>query len=258
MSDDRLERVMDQVLDGTATPADAAKLDAALAGDPRARARYDEMRSMFRALTAAAEVPPADLHEGIMEGVRESVGRARATVRPHPSAARAVPHPALLKFAFAFACGSLASAVLVLSLVAGGPRAKGDRLQAEGTMAPPSPAWSAPIALEAPGASAEARVAADARGVRVDLDCRGGARMVRLEAAGGALAPAGVTWKAGPAGRITPAPDGVEIELAGPAHYQVIFDRIGATPADLTLQLQSSDGMRSVSLLTRDRSGEHR
>lgn len=123
---------------------------------------------------------------------------------------------------------------------------------------PEAAAWGAPQVLESRDARAVAHVSADARGVRVDLDCSGATRALRLEARPGALATTAVRFESGPAGRITPAANGVEIQPAGPAHYQVEFDRIGAGPIDLELQLKSDDGIRSVALRTTDRSGEGR
>ena len=249
MSDDRLERLMDRALDGVATPDEVAKLDATLAGNPRARARFEELRGMFRTLSETIQdSPPSDLHDGIMDRVRDA-GRPRTEVR------RVLPRPAVARVAFAFVCGSLATVVVWLALSPHSPNAS---LPFEGAMLPPAAPLGAAFVLETQDARAVARVSENDRGVRVDLDCSGAATELKLQGSARTLAATAVRFESGPAGRITPQANGVEILPAGPAHYQVWFDRIGAGAADLTLQLRSDDGIRSTSLLTTDRSGENR
>ena len=71
--DDRIQHV----LDGAASPEERAQLDALLAADPEARRRYDELRSLFDALTGApAEDAPAGLHDDVMRSLPSRAGGA--------------------------------------------------------------------------------------------------------------------------------------------------------------------------------------
>ena len=47
MNISELDRLMHTVLDGEATPAEAAELDRQLAADPAARQRFDDLKRLF-------------------------------------------------------------------------------------------------------------------------------------------------------------------------------------------------------------------
>src|SRR5258708_8694178 len=69
--------LMHGVLDGEATPDEARELDRLLATNPAARAQFEELRSLFDALS---RVPKAFPPEGLVAAVMASVPR-----RPAPA-----------------------------------------------------------------------------------------------------------------------------------------------------------------------------
>ncbi|HJU23643.1 MAG TPA: hypothetical protein VJ891_14140, partial [Casimicrobiaceae bacterium] len=64
---------MHLVLDGEATPAEAGELEKRLAADAAARARYDELRSMFAALSRVPKVyPPEGLIASVLANIPQN------------------------------------------------------------------------------------------------------------------------------------------------------------------------------------------
>lgn len=76
-----LDDLMHRVLEGDATPAEQYALEARLAADPTARARFDAQADLLQRLseTRLAEVP-ADLHDAVMAEVRRSPLPGHSTV----------------------------------------------------------------------------------------------------------------------------------------------------------------------------------
>lgn len=65
------DELLQRVLDGDATPAERAHLEAHLAADPEARNRREEMGRVFQALEGARlEDPPAGLRDDVLRAVR--------------------------------------------------------------------------------------------------------------------------------------------------------------------------------------------
>jgi len=138
MNDNDLNRLMDEVLDGIATPQQAARLQERLANDATARNRYLERVAVFHALGTETESvePPADLAAGVMREIRTG---------PRPS-----PGTGLLfdwrdsfrrrpVLSWSFAIGAAAAVVAVASVILTSPVPFGSRgsLPVTGTMAPP-------------------------------------------------------------------------------------------------------------------------
>ncbi|HEY2865121.1 MAG TPA: hypothetical protein VGK37_15975 [Casimicrobiaceae bacterium] len=79
MNTSELDQLMNTMLDGEATPAEAGELDRRLAADPAARERFEELKRLFDGL---GRVPKAFPPEGLVAAVmaaapRRPVGRRR-------------------------------------------------------------------------------------------------------------------------------------------------------------------------------------
>ncbi len=245
MIDERLERLMDDVLDGSATAADEARLQSELARDAEARAHFEELQHVFRMLAAVpTAAPPETLRPRVMEHVRAAAPRGRRSI---VMAAR----PAFVRLAFAFASGAVVSALVLVVALAGWPRVAGSPLPFEGTMLPPRApsAVSPPVVLQTPDGRVTARTSWEDQAVRVDLDVDGVARDLRIDSRTTALRPTTVHWRDGRGGRIITNPSGVQFAPEGPAHYQVWFEAVGHGTVDLELLLQTDHGLRMAPLL---------
>ena len=106
-----LEALIQDVLDGTATPEARARLAAELASNPAARERQEQMAAVFEKLqTVHVEEAPAGLRAEVLNrlrapGARErahELGRARRNVQARGSLRLVLP------FALGFAAGAIA------------------------------------------------------------------------------------------------------------------------------------------------------
>jgi hypothetical protein len=114
------ERVLQDVLDGVATPEQKQRLDEECARDPQARARREEMTETFRVLARVRMVEaPADLEPRIMAAIAAQ-DRAVAPAHGAPdharrrSGGRAAPRAhSAPAWAFAFGAGVVAGGLLI-------------------------------------------------------------------------------------------------------------------------------------------------
>ncbi|HTK31859.1 MAG TPA: hypothetical protein VL332_07830 [Candidatus Saccharimonadaceae bacterium] len=94
MIDERMERLMHDVLDGSATAEQAARLDAWLAEHPEARARQREIQAMFASLDRVPMVDaPQDLTARVLAALPASAARDGSATRdasPWPFRRRAL------------------------------------------------------------------------------------------------------------------------------------------------------------------------
>lgn len=79
-----LDELIQRALDGEATAAERAELEARLAADPHARARHEELVRVFLALEEArTEDPPAGLRDDVLNAIRGAAPAwRRAPARP--------------------------------------------------------------------------------------------------------------------------------------------------------------------------------
>jgi hypothetical protein len=253
MIDERLERLMDDVLDNSATAAEAAHLDTVLARDPEARARFEELQGMYRVLAEVPEeTPPSDLRTAVINELRVS-----SSYRARPAPAFAGARNGLVRLAFAFVSGAVVTALLGVFALAGWPRVAGSPLPFEGTMLPPrAPAVSTPLQLDAPGAHLGAQVSMEEHALRVDMDFSGTTNGVSIRVDPRVLKPTTVRWSGGPSGQITTDVDGVQLHPVGTVHYQVWFETEGPGSAALQVQMATNEGLRTGSLLCGTMSGK--
>jgi len=132
------ERLIQDVLDGTASPAEVERLNAWLDKNELGRTRMRELESMFSTL---GRVPAAEAPAGLREGVL-NVLQSRAT------AGEAGPSPPILRsilgsrarLGFVFAAGLAAGAVTVGVFTGAIPPVAPGSSGVSGTMMPPSSA----------------------------------------------------------------------------------------------------------------------
>lgn len=138
MNDVAIEALMHDVLDGTATAEDQARLEQQLAADPALRERFTELRDLFETLNRVPMVePPAGMHAELMQSIQSEAGRTRTPgwMAAFADAFRARPVPA-----FAMAAVTIGALALLLWSGAhrGASRLAGSDSPVAGTMAPPA------------------------------------------------------------------------------------------------------------------------
>jgi anti-sigma factor RsiW len=139
MIDDQDERLLQDELDGVASPEGSKRLQARLAQSAEVRARHQELQTVSRALDQVRlEEVPTDLKEGVMAAIAaaERANPARTGWLESPgSASRKRP---VLAWAYPFLAGAVSGGLLI-ALVTGNlaPRARTD-LPVIGAMLPGS------------------------------------------------------------------------------------------------------------------------
>jgi len=242
-----IERILNDVLDGVATPEDIARLERLLDQDPTARARYQDLETVFRALKqAGVEEPPAGLRSDILRAVRGG---------PAPTRARGLgfarirdllwtrPVPA---FAFTFVAGA-AAGLLAFTLVAGTTRSRDAGLPVTGTMLPAAPAGGFERVghLRLAAGDAEVAVETTRRGARIEaaIDARSPVPFgIELEYDPGALRLAGLDWSGPQPGRTELDPGHLQLEPQGNVHYRLHFESASAEGRPIQITIRSRAG----------------
>ncbi len=184
MNDDEFERILQDELEGVATPEDSRRLREHLARNAGARERRRDVEAVFEALARVPEEDaPADLKEGVMAAIAAGHEPAAAQSGQLEARKAALRGPHRLAWASPFLAGAVAGG-LVIALVTGilGPRVRTD-LPVTGTMLP-RPEEGALIDRQ------ELRLA----GGGVTLETRRSAGLVRLAFAATASHPLDLTF----------------------------------------------------------------
>jgi len=137
-NDRELERLMNDQLDGTATPEESERLSRALESREEVRSEYRKLGGVFAALSRIEiEDPPASLKEGILRGIRANDAEEGAKQSWLDSILALVRGRAGFRYAYSFAAGA-ALGVLAFALLSGNlaTRAGSDSRSFTGTMAP--------------------------------------------------------------------------------------------------------------------------
>jgi hypothetical protein len=171
--DRKHEQLMQDVLDGTATPLEVERLESWLAGNELGRTRMRELEGIF---TTLGRVPAAEAPAGLKEGVLSVLqSRAQAGEIRHSRPPLRSWFGSRARLGFAFAAG-LAAGAVVIGVATGiiPPVAPGSSPGVSGTM---MPAPASPNRVERTLAVAGARVQAMAwrtnDGRRVSLSLQG-------------------------------------------------------------------------------------
>jgi len=199
MIDDQDERLLQDELDGVASPEGSKRLRERLAQSEEVRARRQELQSVTRALDQVRmEEAPADLKEGVMAAIA-------AAERPSPARAGWVENPGgasrrrpVFAWAYPFLAGAVAGGLLI-ALVTGNlaPRARTD-LPVSGAMLPGSDRGTLvdhrELRLGTARVALETRRTADGVGVGFDLAQAPGVELT-MEFDIAALQPVGLQWE---------------------------------------------------------------
>lgn len=235
MIEETWERMMQDELDGTNSPAESARLHAWLAGDEAGRARFTELRALFEALgrVGLAEAPA---------GIRESVVReihSDAGVRPRRAGwfadlEAAFRHHAALRYTYPLAAGGIAG-ILAFSLLStgSGPRDL-TRLPVTGTMVPASPGESALSTerLELEGAVLTLETRRSAAGLDLRLAGHSSRRMeIAVAYEGASVRPSGLSRLGPEARQVVLLPGRLQVEGSGEIDYALHFEVEAGAPA---------------------------
>lgn len=198
MIDDQDERLLQDELDGVASPEASERLRERLAQSAEVRARQRELETVAHALDQVSmEEAPADLEDGVMAAIAAAgrPGPARAGWLERPGAAsRGRP---VLAWAYPFLAGAVAGGLLI-ALATGnlGPRARTD-LPVFGAMLPSERGTLVDhrdLRLGTARIALETRRAADGVRVEFDLAQASGAELT-LGFDSAALQPVGMWWE---------------------------------------------------------------
>ena len=109
------DRLIQDVLEGEATPAQATELKRLLESSAEVRARYEELGEVFRVLSEAPAVdPPAGLHDAVMNAIAAEPRHSAI-----PVLARRPRTRGLIPVLSAFVAGAVAATLIVVAVVRG-------------------------------------------------------------------------------------------------------------------------------------------
>jgi hypothetical protein len=119
MKDKELQRLMNDQLDGLATPAESEQLRRELASNEGARIQYRSLGAVFDALNRAEiEEPPPDLKQNVMRAIHRRVEMVLVRKGWRESIGAAFRKRPAFGYAYSFAAGA-ALAVLTFALLTG-------------------------------------------------------------------------------------------------------------------------------------------
>lgn len=230
-------------VEGTAPPDEAAATRAWLAASAPGRERERELRETFDALGALAlEEAPAGLSAAVMARVAAEPRRAREPW--FAGLGRALARRPALGFGYAFAAG-LAAGAIALALATGVWRpASRAGLPVSATLAPARAVAPAETArLEAGAAAVSAALWMQAATTRLGLESAGreaGAVEITWDEA--ALAVASFHWSGAGSRRADSSPGRLVLDLAPGARCSIDFERRGAGGGALGVTLRGAAG----------------
>jgi hypothetical protein len=138
MNEKELWRLMNDQLDGVATPEDSEALKQHLARSPEARVRFRELGEVFASLNRVEMVdPPSDLTQNVVRSIRRDGARAPARAGWLETIVEAFRVRPALRFAYPFAAGAGIAIVAFALLTGNGGKPSADNPFA-GTMLPTS------------------------------------------------------------------------------------------------------------------------
>src|SRR5882762_214394 len=116
-NDRELDRLMNDQLDGTATPEESERLSRALESREDVRSEYRKLGGVFAALSRIEmEEPPASLKQGVLRAIRANDADAAARQNWLDSIVSLVRDRAGFRYAYSFATGA-ALGVLAFALL---------------------------------------------------------------------------------------------------------------------------------------------
>jgi anti-sigma factor RsiW len=240
MTHDDLDRRIQDELDGVATAEESAELRRRLEASPAARARFDEMKAVFRMLDRVETVePPPALKERVILGLPPAPAPSRRGVL-----GAAFRRRGGLGWGYSFAAG-LAAGVLVVILANGVQRpGSSEEAKYSGSMAPLAGRDAAivdEVRLELDGnaATAETRSAGADVLVRIESAAPDGDLVVGYDP--GAFVLQSFHQSDAASGPVELDPGRIHVRNAGQARFDFTLRPAGSGRPPLQVSIQSGD-----------------
>ena len=235
MIDRKYEQLMQDVLDGQATPEQIRELEGWLAGSTEGRARFEELQSLFQTL---AQMTDAATPEGLKDDVLRAIRSRTPVVAPAHSRPHA--HRPVFRPAFVFAAG-LAAGVIGYAAFTRLPAWPPGDTSAVGTMMPQPDSPPGAAAARRSWTAGEARVEALSwrRGgiPIVSIKVRGDAR-VELQYPAGELELRAIGQNHAQASQVRSEPGRVIISATDRSEFELEWAP-GATPPPLQVTVRA-------------------
>jgi hypothetical protein len=243
--DDLDKRIQDE-LDGIATVEERAELKRHLEASPAARARYDEMKSVFHMLdrVEAAE-PPATLKERVILALPPA-----SAPRERSLWGGAFQRRPMLGWGYSFAAG-LAAGILVV-LLAQTPRPmSSEHAKFSGSMAPVATRDAAIVErlrleLDGNAANVETRKAGSDVFVRIESETPHADLRVGYDP--GVFVLRSFQQAGAASGPVDLEPGQIHIRKAGQSRFELVLRQIGSNQPPLQVSMQSGDRVMARSL----------
>ena len=252
MRDDEFDRLVNDELDGVATPAQKAELARRLAEGEVARARYQEIQTVFGMLDRIESVdPPPSLRGNVLRAVE-----SRARTRPERGGLRGLIQAGFgkrpgLGLGYAFAVGAVVGA---LALAIGNglfDRAGLRGPEMQGALLPPTGSHVDTVHLAAKGAQATGEMWTDSNGiVSVRLEVQSvGPFEAHITFNPEAYAPVSLRRVEPSGGRFDLRRGELQVEDRGSARLELRLRAVGSSRPALTLWIGTSLGSAEGRLL---------
>ena len=245
MNDHDLERVIDEVLDGVATPLESDWLKQRLERDPSARSRYEERRVLFRSLDAGELVaPPSDLLPAVMAEIRSGAAQAPAASGWWSALRESLARRPALGLSYAIGAGAAMGALITVALIERSSIPPTAPLPVNGTMVSPAtgPRWTVEDHVQLAAGPARGEVTLDRSGgilvAEIQSDSPSPSRWV-LEFDPASLRAMALDRARGPEGALSGAPGRLEIETGTGSLTRVRFESTRPGDAELRVTLKS-------------------
>lgn len=250
MIDEKIEAILNEEIDGVATPEDRARLREILESNPEARAYSDDLRAVVHSLDQARlEEPPTSIKANVLRMIeaREAERLAAASPRHAPSGVRGWVHEALGALSrrpawgggLVFASG-LAVGLVVFTLLGRSPVL--DTADLTGTMVPVQERFERidmrSIGLEGVEGRVETGISPEGRALHLDLRS---SREVEVTVgfAGKPQTFRGFYQLEPEAGLVSFDPGGLRILHRGQNRYLLTLSGDGDAPAEIVVQIRA-------------------
>ncbi len=243
---DEIERLIQDALDGVATPEQESRLREILATDPEARQRQREVAAVFHALEGVKTAEAPDLRGRVLSAIGREAQAGATRSSWTGSLRRAFARRPGLALAYAFGAGAVVSALALA--FATGALTRGGRasLPVSATMVSPTSSAHAHREVTVGGATVvlESRRLPGAAEVLVASGAAPDAR-ITLEYDAAALRVSALDWGRPGAGRASLEPGRIHLEPQG-ADCRIEFTIVGAPPPVIAVVERAAGSARET------------
>lgn len=254
MNDDEFDRLLDSVLDGSATEDERIALERNMAAHPEMEMRRESRKEVFATLHGG---PWPEVPEGMRERILAAV---REPEQPAPAWRRAlgslVARRPALSLAYAGALGLVAGSIL--SLIAVGVIGRdGREAPVSGTMSPPAqhePAVLARSVIELESVHIDVKTWRDGDAVRLAVEAQGSGPLdLALAFEPAELRLMSVVPPDDPAATVNVAAGKIEVAVPAPTRFELRLQPLVVRPAPIQVTARAGDRQgRAVLGVTED------